>query len=96
MVVSMLSVLFEITDVESIKDKRRVVHSLRDRIIRKYHVSAAEVDLLDSPTFSQMGVAVVSNSKQHGERVMQRVLQFIEDELPGRVQDVAIHSEWYG
>lgn len=95
MVVSMLSVILEIPDVGSIKDKRREIHSLRDRVIRKFHVSAAEVDLLDSRSFSQFGCAVVSNSKVHGERVMQRVLEFVENEISGRVQDAQIHSEIY-
>lgn len=93
--VSMILAVLEIPDVTSIKDKRRIVHSLRDRIIRKFHVSAAEVDLQDSRTFSQIGAAVVSNSKLHGERVMQQVLQFLEDTAPGRVQDVHIYTESY-
>ncbi len=96
MVVSMLSVILEIPDVASIKDKRREVHSIRDRVVRKFRVSAAEVDLLDSHTFSQLACVVVSNSKVHGERVMQRVLRFVEDEVSGRVQDAQIHSESYG
>lgn len=95
MVVSMLLVLLEIPDCASLKDKRRVVHSLRDRVIRKFHVSAAEVDLQESITFAQVGVALVSNSKEYGEKVMQRVLSFVEGELPGRVQDVTVHSEQF-
>ncbi len=91
----MLSVILERPGFTSIKDKRREVHSLRDRIIRKFHISAAEVDLLSSLSFSQLGCAVVSNSKIHGERVMQRVLQFVEDEISGRVHDAEIHSELY-
>lgn len=93
--VSMILVVLEIPDVTSIKDKRRIVHSLRDRIIRKFHVSAAEVDLQDSYTFSQLGAAVVSNSRQYGERVMQQILQFLEKTVPGRVQDVHIYTESY-
>jgi uncharacterized protein YlxP (DUF503 family) len=93
MVVSMLLAVLELPDIESIKDKRRIVHGLRDRLIRKFRVSAAEVDLQDSLSFSQIGVALVCNDQVHGERVMQHVLVFIEDNLPGRVQHVQIHSE---
>jgi hypothetical protein len=91
----MLLAILEIPDLESIKDKRRIVHSLRDRLIRKFRVSAAEVDLHESLAFTQIGVALVSNDKRHGERVMQSVLRFLEDNLPGRVQDVQIHTESY-
>ena len=91
----MLLAILEIPDLESIKDKRRIVHSLRDRIIRKYRVSAAEVDLQESLSFTQLGVALVSNDRRYGERVMQSVLRFLEDNLPGRVQQVQIHTESY-
>lgn len=94
-VVSMLLAILELPDIGSLKDKRRIVHGLRDRIIRKFHVSAAEVDLQESRTFSQIGVALVCNDAVYGERVMQRVLVFLEDTLPGRVQNVQIHSESY-
>ncbi len=91
----MLLAIVELPDIGSIKDKRRIVHSLRDRIIRKYHVSAAEVDLQESLVFSQIGVALVCNDQIYGERVMQKILAFIEEHLPGRVQNVQIHSEMY-
>lgn len=91
----MLLAILELPDLGSIKDKRRIVVSLRDRLIRTFHVSAAEVDLHDSLSFSQIGVALVSNDKQHGERVMQKVLTFLEHHAPGRVQDVQTHTEIY-
>ncbi len=95
MVVSMIQIIIELPDVGSIKEKRRIVHSLRDRMRLKFRVSAAEVDLQDSLSFTQLGGAIVSNSKDFGESVMQKVLLFIENEAPGRVQDVQIRSEIY-
>ena len=95
MVVSMLLVIIEIPDLTSLKDKRRVVHSVRDRVNRKFRVSVAEVDLEESISFSQLGVPVVSNVKIHGERVIHGVLEFIEKIVPGRIQEVQTHSESY-
>lgn len=95
MVVSMLLAILELPDMTSLKDKRRIVHSLRDRIIRRFHVSAAEVDLQESLGFSQIGVALVSNDRAYGERVIQKIIAVIESELPGRVQDIQTHTEVY-
>jgi uncharacterized protein len=95
MVVSMIQLIIEIPDVTSIKDKRRIVKSLKDRMHLKFRLSAAEVDLQDSLCYSQIGGALVSNSRQFGESVMQKVLRFVEDEVPGRIQDVQITSEIY-
>jgi len=95
MVVSMIQLIIEIPDVGSIKDKRRIVNSLKDRLQKKFKMSAAEVDLQDSLSFSQIGGAFVSNSRRFGESTMQKVLAFIEDEVPGRIQDVQITSETF-
>lgn len=95
MTVTMMLAILELPDLASLKDKRRIVHSLRDRMIRKFRVSAAEVDLQESLSFSQLGIALVSNDRVYGERVMQKVLAFLEHHLPGRVQEVQIHTEVY-
>ncbi|WP_455382945.1 DUF503 domain-containing protein [Salinispira pacifica] len=93
MVVSMIQLIVELPDVASIKEKRKIVKSLKERLRIKYHISAAEVDLMDSLSYAQIGGAVVSNSRSFGEGVMQKVLRFVEDEVPGRLQDVKITSE---
>jgi uncharacterized protein YlxP (DUF503 family) len=93
MVVSMLQVIFEIPDVESIKDKRRIIRSIKDRLMKRFHMSAAEVDLQDSLSFAQIGGALVSNSRTFGETVMNKAFKMIEDDMPIRIHDMQIHSE---
>lgn len=95
MIVSMMQLVIELPDLLSIKEKRRIVKSLKDRVRVKFHVSIAEVDLQDSLSFSQIGAALVSNSKEFGEKVMNKILSFVEDNVPGRVHDVAIRTEQY-
>ncbi len=95
MIVSMIQFVFELPEVENIKDKRSIVKSFKEKLIRKFKVSAAEVDLQDSLRFTQIGIALVSNSVQYGEQVMHKILKFAEDEVPGRLHDVEIHSERY-
>lgn len=95
MVVSMIQVIVEIPESSSIKDKRRIVTMAKERIRSKFRISCAEVDLLDSLRFAQLGGALVSNSKEFGEGVMQKVLAFIEDGLDLKVHNAEIHSETY-
>lgn len=95
MTVSMIQFVFEMPEVENIKDKRRIIKSFKEKIIRKFRVSAAEVDLQDSLRYTQIGAALVSNSVSFGESVMNKILKFAEDEFPGRLHDVQIHSESY-
>ena len=93
MIVSMIQLIIEIPDVDSIKDKRRIMHSVKDKLHRRFKMSAAEVDLVDSLSFGHIGGALVSNSKTFGESVMQKAFEMIEREIPVRIQDMSIHSE---
>jgi len=93
MVVSMIQMIFEIPDAGSLKEKRRIIRSVKDKLQRRFHMSAAEVDLQDSITFAQIGGALVSNSKVFGESVLQKAFNMIENEVPVRIQDINIHSE---
>ena len=95
MVVSMLQVVVELPESTSLKDKRRVVLAIKDKLRAKFRVSCAEVDLLDSIRYAHVGAALVSNSRAHGEEVMRKALDFIEDAFALRVHDAQIHSEQY-
>jgi uncharacterized protein YlxP (DUF503 family) len=89
----MIQLIFEIPDVGSIKDKRRIVSSLKEKLRHRFHLSAAEVDLQESLSFAHLGGALVSNSRQFGESVLHKALAMIENDIPVRIQDVRIHSE---
>jgi uncharacterized protein YlxP (DUF503 family) len=93
MVVSMFKMIFELPESGDKKDKRRIVHSLRDRLRIKFKIACAETDLLDSLRFAEIGGALVSNSKEFGESVMNKALAFVESDSVVKVHDVAVHSE---
>lgn len=93
MIVSMIQVIFEIPDVSSIKDKRQIVRSAKDRMQRRFHMSVAELDLQDSLSYAHIGGALVSNSRTFGEQVLNKAFAMLEKDLPVRIQDVQIYSE---
>jgi len=89
----MIQIIFEIPDTNNIKEKRRVIKSIIEKMRRRFHISAAEVDLQDSLSFSQIGGALVSNSVPFGETVLRKAFNMIENETHVRIQDMKIHSE---
>ena len=95
MVVSMLKCIIELPESSSLKDKRRVIRSLKDRLMKKYKLSVSEVDLQNSLTYAQLGAALVSNSRTYGESVLAKAVDFIEQEGVGRLHDYSILSEFY-
>jgi uncharacterized protein len=95
MVVSMLQFRIELPPVESLKDKRRIVSSLKERLANRFHLSVAEVDLQDSLRYAQIGAALVSNSRPFGESVMHKALAFAESACEGVLIDPEVFTEVY-
>ncbi|MDR2608590.1 MAG: DUF503 domain-containing protein [Treponema sp.] len=93
MIVSMIQFIFEIPEVDNIKEKRRIIRSIKDKLRHRFNMSVAEVDLQNSLSFAQIGGALVSNSRSFGETVLQKAFEMIERDLPVRIQDMSIHSE---
>ena len=63
----------------SLKEKRRVVKSIKDMVKNKFNVSIAEVDMLDSWQWAALGVACVSNDSGFANSVLSNVVNFIDD-----------------
>jgi len=89
----MIQIIFEIPDIGNIKEKRRVIKSIIEKMRKRFRLSAAEVDLQDSLSFCQIGGAIVSNSRAFGETVLHKAFEMIEKENSIRIQDIKIHSE---
>ena len=67
-----------IPDSGSLKSKRGVLKSLKERIRRRFNVSVSEVDHHDLWQRSTLAVAVVSTSRRHADSVVTAVVRFVE------------------
>lgn len=61
MFVGVMRLALVIPGARSLKDRRRVVLSFKERVQNRFRVSIAEVGALDHPRHATLGVAVVSN-----------------------------------
>jgi len=64
----------------SLKDKRGVIKSLKERIHNRFNVSVSEVDQNDLWQRSTLGMAVVSNAAKHADSVLAKTVDFIEQD----------------
>lgn len=64
----------------SLKAKRSIVRGLRDRMISRFHVSAAETDLQDRASMAELSAAVVSGERRQAEAVIGRVDAFVRSD----------------
>ena len=77
MVVGVLQLEISVGDAMSLKDKRRVVKSLKDRIAHGHNVSVAEVGALDEHRRAVLGVAMVSNDSRYVEGALSKLVDFV-------------------
>ncbi len=67
-------------ECSSLKDKRRVVKSLKDRIRGRFNVSVAETAHQDVWTRAQLSVALVTTDSGFADSVLSKLDRFIEGE----------------
>ncbi len=74
MIVGILQFELAIPGSASLKDKRRVVRSLKDRLHREHLVAVAETARLDALTSAIISVACVGADQRHIAQTLDRVL----------------------
>jgi uncharacterized protein YlxP (DUF503 family) len=77
MTVGVLQIEISIPEADSLKDKRRAVLSLKDRIANGHNVSVAEVGALDEHRRCIIGVAMVSNDKRYVEGGLSKIVDLV-------------------
>ena len=74
----------------SLKGKRRVVKSIKDRIRGRFNVSVAEVDRLDEWQRATLGIACVSNNSRLVDETLAKVVNLIEADADALILDYEI------
>ncbi|HMO25428.1 MAG TPA: DUF503 domain-containing protein [Tepidisphaeraceae bacterium] len=77
MTIGVLQLELSIPAAMSLKDKRRAVKSLKDRIAHAHNVSIAEVDALDEHRRSIIGVAMVGNERGYVEGGLSKLVDLV-------------------
>jgi hypothetical protein len=77
MIVGILSLQVSVFDAMSLKDKRAVIKSLKDRISNKYNVSIAEVGHCDNIRTSVLGVAMIADDTRFITSALSKIVDFV-------------------
>jgi uncharacterized protein YlxP (DUF503 family) len=80
-VVGVLTMELRIEHAHSLKEKRHVVRSLKDRLREKFNISIAEIDDMDIHNSAVLAAAVVSPSKEFAAKVLDAVEREAESQL---------------
>ncbi len=77
MIVGALTIELVVYESRSLKDKRRVIKSIKDRLAGRFNVSVAEVGAQDSRQRAVLGVAVVGTGAAFVNSSLDTIADFV-------------------
>lgn len=91
-VIGVLTLDIVVETSHSLKEKRHVIKSLKDRLRDRFNISVAEIDGLDSWQHAVVAAVTVSSDKVFAEKVLSAVESHAENILGGSLTGTSI--EW--
>ena len=76
----------------SLKEKRHIVVSMKEKLKQKFNISIIESDYQDTWQKIQVAIAMVSNSKSMTGKIFDQIEDFIFSNYP--VQMIAVNKEF--
>jgi uncharacterized protein YlxP (DUF503 family) len=74
----------------SLKEKRQIVKSLKDRLHQRFNVSAAETDHHDLWQRAELSAVVVTTDRQHAEQVLREADRLVEGADGARIMNSSL------
>jgi len=90
MPVAVVTLKMSLPEAHSLKDKRRAIKSLKDRIRQNFNVSVAEMELQDYWQSACLGISAISPDKRYAEGVASKVVDFVRADRRVTVVDYEV------
>jgi len=90
--IGVLTLELRLENSHSLKEKRHVVQSLKDRLRNKFNVAVAEIDHQDLWQRAAVAAVTVSSDHVHAEKVLRSVEEEAASMLGGQLADSVV--EW--
>lgn len=89
MILGILQFDLHIHDAQSLKDKRKVVLSVKDRLHREHMVAVAEVAHQDTLNLARMGLAMVGSDGKYVGQTLDRIVAKLRQLTDAELGDVS-------
>jgi uncharacterized protein len=90
MIVGTGKIKFRLYDIHSLKEKRKIVKSIINRIKNKFNISIAETDYNDSHSWSEIGFSITGNEARLINSKLDKVLNMADDIGLAQITDTTI------
>jgi len=77
MIVGCIRVRLLVRQAKSLKDKRRVVRSIKDRLRNAFNVSVAEIDSQDHRQLAVLGIGMVGTDSREVTSALDRIVDVL-------------------
>ena len=85
MIVAVAIFELHIEAAQSLKEKRMVVKSLRDKLRHRFEISANEVALQDLHQRARIGIAFIASDNAAADAMLDKISGFVETNAEARV-----------
>lgn len=90
MTIGLLRVDLLVPGSRSLKDKRRVLKGLKDRLHNQFNCSVAEVEYQDLWNRARLAVCVVSGESRHANSQLDEIVKFVSRQPGAELADYSI------
>jgi len=89
MVIGFLTLEIYLPYSHSLKEKRKTLNSIKDRLKKKYNVAFAELDYQNKWQRSKIGLVSLNNLKRVVENIFHKIILDVEENIDGEI----LHQE---
>ena len=89
MIIGLLSLEIYFPYSHSLKEKRKILTSFKDRIKKRYNIAIAELDYQNKWQRTRIGIVSLNSSKKPVEQLFTKILSDAEKNIDGEI----IHSQ---
>jgi len=81
--VGLCIVEIHLSAAQSLKEKRKTLRKLRDRLRARFNISVAEIDHQDLWQRATLGIVAISQAREPLESCFVQVRRIVESQIPG-------------
>jgi len=91
MIIGYLSLEIYLPYSHSLKEKRKRLSAIKDRMRKKYNVALAELDYQDKWQLAKIGIVTLNNQKKMVEKILHKIIAEAESLIDGEIIQSEIH-----
>jgi uncharacterized protein YlxP (DUF503 family) len=85
MIIGLLTLEIYIPYSHSLKEKRKTLNKIKDRLKKKFNIAFAELEYLNKWQRSKIGLVTLNTQKGMIEKVFQKIIREIEENVEGEI-----------